>query len=166
MNIYLIRHGEAVRADAGKKDFDRELTPAGELKTKTAAANWKYFIDNFDYIISSPLVRAIQTANIIAEIYGMKAKVITDKKISPGSKSESIIEIANSLDCKDIAFVGHQPDLSEHLSNFISAKGASVEFKKSAIAKISFSSKARLAKGILEFLIPASAFSNHLSQDK
>ena len=158
MNIYLIRHGDAEKSSIGKKDYDRDLTASGITKIKTAAANWKALIENFDYIVSSPLIRAERTASTIAEIYGFKKDIIIDKKLSPGSKSESLIEIANYLSGEDIAFVGHQPDLSEHLSNMISSKGAYLEFKKGAIAKISFYNKAHLGKGMLEFLIPVSAY--------
>ena len=158
MNIYLIRHGDAEKSGGGKKDFDRDLTPSGLTKIQNAASSWKALINNFDFIISSPLVRSHHTATVIAEIYDFKKDIILDDKLSPGSETESIIEIANSLKGENFAFVGHQPDFSEHLSNLISNKGAYIEFKKGAIAKISFYNKANLGKGILEFLIPASAY--------
>jgi len=160
MNIYLIRHGDAEKVSIGKKDFDRELTPTGRIKFKTAVQNWKNLIKGFDFIVTSPLARAVQTANIIAGLYGREDKILIDKKLSCGSRTESIIEIANSLEGVDIAFVGHQPDFSEILSDLISAKGAYIDFKKGAIAKISFGNKVSAAKGTLEFLIPASIFNS------
>ncbi len=158
MNIYLIRHGDAEKAAIGKKDFDRELTPSGKDKMKNAVSAWKNVIDKFDCIYSSPLIRATQTAEIAAEQFGIKSKVIVDKKLSPGCKAESIIEIVNTEGKEDIAFVGHQPDFSDILSDLISNKGAYIEFKKGAIAKVVFGSKAHTSRGILEFLIPASVF--------
>ena len=158
MNIYLIRHGDAEKAAIGKKDFDRELTSSGKDKMISAVSSWKNLIEKLDCIYSSPLKRALQTAEIAAEEYGIKSKIIVDKKLSPGCKSESIVEIANSEGKEDIAFVGHQPDFSEILSDLISNKGAYVEFKKGAIAKVVFGNKARLFNGTLEFLIPTSAF--------
>ncbi len=158
MNIYLIRHGDAEKAATGKKDFDRELTQSGRIKMKSAAESWKNLIDKFDCIVSSPLVRTIQTAQIIAETFDIKDKIIPDRKLSPGCSTESIIETANSFSGEDFAFVGHQPDMSEILSDLISVNGSIVDFKKGAIAKISFHNKAHLAKGTLEFLIPASVF--------
>jgi len=158
MNIYLIRHGDAEKIVLGKKDFDRELTPAGKVKLRNAAEHWKNLIPSFDYIITSPLVRAYQTAQIVGEVYGYSKEIITDKKLSPGGKTDAIIEIANSLDGEDIAFVGHQPDFGEHLSELVSREEIMVEFKKGALAKISFNNKARPAKGLLEFLIPPGIF--------
>ncbi len=158
MNIYLIRHGEAEKAVIGKKDFDRELTVTGKAKLKNAAERWKAVIPRFDYIISSPLLRALQTAQVIGEVFGYSKDIISDKKLSPGGKTEGVIEIANSLDGEDFAFVGHQPDLGEHLSNLLANEEIMTEFKKGTVAKISFSSKARLSKGLLEFLIPPAVF--------
>jgi phosphohistidine phosphatase len=160
MNIYLIRHGDAEKVSIGKKDFDRELTPAGRIKLKAAILSWKNLIKKFDNIITSPLTRAVQTANIIAEIYGAADRVLTDKKLSPGSRTESLIEIANSLEGEEIAFVGHQPDLSDFVSDLISPKGANIDFKKGAIAKISFGNKVSTGRGTLEYLIPVSVFNS------
>ncbi len=158
MNIYLIRHGDAEKAVIGKKDFDRELTSSGIAKMRNAVASWKNLIEKLDCIYSSPLKRTLQTAEIVAEEYENKSKIIVDKKLSPGCKAESIVEIANTEGREDIAFVGHQPDLSEILSDLISNKGAYIEFKKGAIAKVVFGNKAHLSNGTLEFLIPTSAF--------
>ena len=158
MNIYLIRHGDAEKAAIGKKDFDRELTSSGIIKIKNAAGNWGNLIPSFDYIISSPLKRALQTAQILGEVFNYNREIIIDKKLAPGSRTEDLVEIANALDGEEIAFVGHQPDFGEHVSNLISSEGAYVEFKKGAIAKISFGNKAHLSKGTLEFLIPTGVF--------
>ncbi|MHB1686069.1 MAG: SixA phosphatase family protein [Ignavibacteriaceae bacterium] len=158
MNIYLIRHGEAEKSSITKKDFDRELTNSGKVKVKNAALAWKDYIDPFDYLVSSPLARALQTAKIIAEYFEVRNEILVDKKLSAGGGTESIIEIANSLEGVNIAFVGHQPDFSEHVSNLISTSGANVDFKKAAIAKIFFHNKVHLSRGILEYLIPAGIF--------
>lgn len=158
MNIYLIRHGDAEKASLSKKDFDRKLTPDGEQKIKTAAEAWKNLIPDFTHIISSPLVRAIQTAEIVAAVYKFSGKIIIDKRLSLGSKTENIIDLTFEIMGNDMAFVGHEPDFSSHVSNLISSSGARVDFKKGMIAKISFDGKVRMGRGILEFLIPIKAY--------
>lgn len=160
MNIYLIRHGDAERISAEKKDADRELTQQGKIKLQAAVLNWGNLIKGFDFIVTSPLVRAIQTSNIIAKQYNASDKILIDRKLSPGCDADDIAEIANSLGGEEIAFVGHQPDMSEILSELVSSKGAYIEFKKGAVAKVSFGSKVKAASGTLEFLIPASVFNN------
>jgi phosphohistidine phosphatase len=158
MNIYLIRHGDSEGISKGLKDSERKLTPDGELKIRNASLFWKNIIPEFDYIISSPYLRALQTAKIIASAYNFKKEIFIDKRLGCGSETESLIEILNSFQSGEIALVGHQPDLSNHLSRLISGSGASVEFKKGAIAKISFNNKVREGKGVLEFLVPPSIF--------
>ena len=158
MNIYLIRHSEAENISKGIKDFDRKLTQDGELKIKNAARYWKNIISNFDYILSSPYIRALQTAKIIASVFNYKNEIHTDRKLGCGSETDDLIDAINLFDGNDIAYVGHQPDLSNHASALISGSGAFVEFKKGAIAKISFHNKVKEGKGVLEFLITQNVF--------
>lgn len=154
LNIYLIRHGDAEAVSKTLKDFDRSLTPEGVRKMREAVSKWKTFIPQFDFIISSPYARALQTAHIIAEVFDCTDKLMIDKRVGCGSKSSDIVEMANALDGKNIAFVGHQPDMSEHIASFISNNNAFAEFKKGGIAKVCFHNRAREGKGILEYLIP------------
>lgn len=154
LNIYLIRHSDAESVAKGLKDADRQLTEDGVKRIKEASLKWKVFLPEINFIVSSPYVRALQTAKIIAEVYNCSDKVLVDKKIGCGSKTSDLVEIANSLEAEHIAFVGHQPDMSEHISSFISTNYAFAEFKKGTIARISFHNKAREGKGILEYLIP------------
>jgi phosphohistidine phosphatase len=154
MNIYLIRHGDAERTAPGFSDFERELSKEGKLQLKKSAEKWKNLVDRFDYIISSPLTRAIQTAKIIADVFEYNNEIIKDERLGCGGDTQGLIEIADSLDGDELAFIGHQPDFSQHVSNFISPGLAHVEFKKAAIAKIYFHNRIQLSKGVLEFLIP------------
>jgi phosphohistidine phosphatase len=159
MNIYLIRHGDAEKASMYKKDSERMLTPAGIEITGKAAENWIKIILSLDYILSSPYKRAVQTAEIIATRFGIK-DVLTEKKLAPGSRIEDLLEILHIYNGKNIAVVGHQPDLSEIASGFISNSNAYIEFRKTTIAKISFGNKIRRGKGTLEFLITPELFTS------
>jgi phosphohistidine phosphatase len=154
VNIYFIRHGDSEKTSVHKKDSDRELTAQGRNITRSAALQWKKIIPDFDYIITSPYLRAVQTADIIASAFNHNNGIITDKKLAPGSKTADLIEIVHTYSGKNIAIVGHQPDLAEHISSLISNSQAYIEFKKSSIAKLSFGSKVKEGKGTLDFLIP------------
>lgn len=158
MNIYLVRHGDAEKSSMNKRDSERELTPEGKIITKAASAAWKNLIPEIDLIISSPYIRAYQTAEIIASVLGVKNQIVKDKKLSPGSNTESLVEIAQNYSSGNIMFVGHQPDFSEHLANLVSGSGAYFEFRKSAVAGIAFSNKVKLGRGTLMFLIPPDVF--------
>jgi phosphohistidine phosphatase len=158
MNIYLIRHGDSEKISTNKKDTERKLTPDGEKKLKIAAEGWKLLVPQFSHIISSPVSRALQTAEIIAQAYKFTGNIITDKRLISGNKTEGVIDLANEIMGHDMAFVGHEPDFSEHVSHLISNSGAKIDFKKGMIAKIAFEGRAKMSRGVLEFLIPAKAY--------
>ncbi len=155
MNLYLARHAEAENTQPGKKDADRKLTKEGIESTKGAADRWIYFINKLDFICASPYTRAVETAEIIARSFEYEKEIIKDEVLASGSFTKDLIELVNSLGGNDIMVVGHQPDLSEHVSTLISSNGALIDFKKAAIAKISFNGKVNPGKGYLEYLIPA-----------
>jgi len=158
MDIYLIRHGDAESGSGIKTDFERQLTPQGVEILKKAAAGWKNTLKGFDYIISSPYKRAVQTAQIVAEAFNMTDKIVIENRMGCGARTDDVLNIANSIKAEIIAFVGHEPDLSNHVSELISGNGCNVEFKKGMIAKISFGSKARFTKGVLRFMMPTDVF--------
>lgn len=158
MNIYFIRHAEAVDKTFNIRDSDRELTPNGIQLMTSAVIGWKRFIPDFQKIVSSPYIRAFQTAQIVKNVFELNENVITDNRLEPTSKVDEIIQIAVELNVENIAFVGHEPDFSQHISSLISNSGVTVDVKKGAIAKISFPGKPRLSGGVLEFLIPPKVF--------
>ena len=158
MNLYLIRHGDAEKSSISKTDFDRELTPKGRELTKKSFEALKKIIKHFDVIASSPLIRAVQTAEIVANIFDHSKKVIIDKRITAGSSSEDLIDFIRSINVENIAVVGHEPDMSNYVSALTSSSGMFLEFKKGAIAKINFEGKIRQGNGTLEFLIPPKVF--------
>ena len=158
MNLYLIRHGDAEKISLSKSDYDRELTQKGRDLTKKSAENWKKIIKPFDVIASSPLTRAVQTAEIVGNVFDYTKKIITDKKISAGSSPEDLIDFIRSINVDNIAVVGHEPDMSNYVSALTSSSGMYLEFKKGTVAKINFAGKVRIGSGTLEFLIPPKVF--------
>ena len=157
MNIYLIRHGEAEPVSRQVSDYDRQLTEDGKAVLYKAVEGWKKLISQFDHIVSSPLVRAMETAEILKEGFNFKPDIIFDHSIVSGDP-RTIVELANALKGANIAFVGHEPSFSHYTSELVSAPGANINFKKGMIVKISFEGKARLGAGYLDFMIPARTF--------
>ncbi len=158
MNIYIIRHGDAERIAPGKKDYERELTLHGKNEIEKSAIKWKNFIDGFDYIVSSPMLRAEQTAKIVAEVFDYNKEIILENSLLNGGNTNTIADFVNSLDAHNVALIGHQPDCGYHLSNLISGSDVFIEFKKGTIAKVSFNGKMRISRGVLEFLLPPGVF--------
>lgn len=151
MNIFIIRHGEA---DNSTPDSSRRLTDQGKAKLIANIQIWKKKIPQFDYLIHSPVRRAEETAHLINDYFEVAHHRMEDEAIAPGSYTESILTLANSLEAENVAFVGHQPDCSMHISNLISNSGANVHFSPGTLAGIKFINSAKLSSGSLIYLIP------------
>jgi phosphohistidine phosphatase len=154
MNIFLIRHGQAEPASPAKKDIDRELTMEGITTINRSVEFWKNMIISFDFIITSPFERSVQTAEIIAELMNYKHDLIINNALSPGCSTRSVIELAEVLNGDNIALLGHQPDMSYHISSLACNSQMNLKFSPASIAKVSFKGSPKPGKGILEFLFP------------
>ncbi len=154
MNLYLIRHSTSENSSATKKDFDRELTEEGKELIKHSSQTWMNFIPKFDIVLTSPLKRAVQSAEIINSVFKSEKGISVENGLSSGSRTNDLIEIITTLGLEDIAVVGHQPDLSIHIFNFCGKGSIQLLFPPAAIAKIEFENRIRYASGRLSFLIP------------
>lgn len=154
MNLYLVRHSLAENISENKKDFDRELTEEGKYIIRKTSSSWKSYIENVDVILTSPLVRAIQTAEIISLNLQEKSNIIRDNNLGTGSRTADLIDLLNSLEHENVIVVGHQPDLSQHLNNFCGTGSFNLAFPPAALAKIEFNNSIKYGKGKLICFIP------------
>jgi phosphohistidine phosphatase len=117
MNILIVRHAIAedrmIFAASGKSDEFRPLTDRGRERMRLGASGLKSLAPEIHHLVSSPLVRAMQTADILAEVYP-EAERHTAEVLSPGDEPEQVVEqISQYPQEETIALVGHEPDLSE-----------------------------------------------------
>ena len=154
MNLYLIRHSIAENISINKKDFDRELTEEGQFVINKTSEAWKNYIDNVDIVLTSPLTRAIQTAEIISLNLQEIPNVIKDNNLGTGSRTADLIDLLNSLNYKDVMIVGHQPDLSIHINNFCGTGSLNLAFPPASLAKIEFENSIKYGRGKLIYFIP------------
>jgi len=154
MNLYFVRHSIAENISIDKNDFDRELTEEGKFIIKKTSEAWKNYIENVDIVLTSPLKRALQTAEILAANLQNKQNVIKDNNLGTGSRTADLIDLLNSLDYKDIFIVGHQPDLSIHINNFCGTGSFNLYFPPASIAKIEFDNRIKYGRGRLVYFIP------------
>jgi len=154
MNIYLIRHGEAEQTSDSKPHEERSLTAEGIEIIKTSLEIWEKFIYNFDIVLTSPLKRAKQTAQIIQNVFNAEFDVVEEISLLNGGLSEDLVSIASSLNMDDVAMIGHQPDIGNHLSAMIGTNLSNFRIQPGTIAKVSFSEKPKLGKGACEFVFP------------
>ncbi len=154
MNIYLIRHGEAEETSEGKPHEERSLTLNGVETIKSSIEVWEKFINNFDIILTSPLKRAKQTAIIINSVFKPSFEVVEEICLLNGGLTEDLLSIARTLSLDDIAMVGHQPDLGNHIASMVGSNDKNLRIPPAVIAKISFKDKPVIGNGVLEFLLP------------
>jgi phosphohistidine phosphatase len=154
MNLYLIRHSIAESITIDKKDFDRELTEEGKFVIKKTSEAWKNYVGDIDVVLTSPLKRAIQTAEIISSNLQDIPNVIKDNNLGTGSRTADLIDILNSFEYKNVVVVGHQPDLSYHLNNFCGTGSFNLAFPPAALAKVEFDNTIKYGKGRLIYFIP------------
>ena len=136
MQLILMRHAIAEeRSDRWPDDGKRPLTREGERKHRTVSEALRRMGVTFDEILSSPLVRARQTADITARVYGWKGSIVEAEELGYGF---SFPALAARLDRFDggasILCVGHEPDLSRFAARLLHGSGdVQIEFKKSGV---------------------------------
>lgn len=143
MKIYLIRHGEAIdhETNSVKTDEYRFLTSKGRLTTRKVAKNLKEELSLADKIFTSPLTRAVQTAEIIATTIKFKNDVEIVNELKIGSSISQVIELIREYSTMNvIALVGHEPMMGM-LVHTLSDKKDFYNFKKSGVCLIDFDVK-------------------------
>lgn len=113
MEVYLIRHGIAAQRGTYAKDAERPLTKKGISKTTKVAEKLLDIGITFEHILSSPLVRAYQTAEILKNV-GLGKQIMLHDPLAIGGDIQLWLEwLANNYDEEiKLALVGHQPDLA------------------------------------------------------
>jgi phosphohistidine phosphatase len=139
LELYLIRHGLAAeRGDEYPDDSKRPLTTDGLLSLRKAAKALDALGVGFDHIITSPLVRTKQTAEVFAEHLKSKPSVSTSDALAPAGSPASVIqELGKHMRKGRVALVGHEPNLGELAARLIGARSP-LEFKKGAICRLDF----------------------------
>jgi phosphohistidine phosphatase len=145
MNLYLLRHGIAVeRGTPGlNKDADRSLTPKGERRLWRITEAMVALKLSFDLILSSPYLRARQTAEIVAEAFKARKKLELLDGLTPGGDAKTLIQYLNRVQPapESILLVGHEPYLSELIARLISCSVSSpITLKKGGLCKLTTAS--------------------------
>ena len=141
MNLYIVRHAIAVqRGTPGyEDDSQRPLTDAGRKRMKKIVNGLSELGVELDAIVTSPYVRARDTAMILAKEFEMKDRVfLSDSLIPPGNFETLINEIREKYDVENLALVGHEPMLSSLISWFTTGNTAmKVVLRKGGVAYLS-----------------------------
>lgn len=141
MVIYFLRH-----ASAGQKQFSnqandekRPIDKVGEAQSHDVGRAMAYIGVTANVIISSPLTRAVQTADIVAQEIGYEEKIVRDDALRPEASFEQFKALLNRhKDKLSIMVVGHDPSMTEFVNRVLSSGAplSAVEMKKGGVAKV------------------------------
>ena len=138
MEIFLLRHAIAVeRAEHRGPDEERALTAEGRRKLRGVAKAMRAMRLTIDIIFSSPLVRARQTADVVAQ--ELKKRLQLTDRLQPGiSSAEQVAWLKNLRPAPEgVLLVGHEPDLSELATHLLTGgRHLNINFKKAGLCKL------------------------------
>ncbi len=116
-SVLIVRHGPAEDAAPGQADADRPLTPGGARAVEGSAKGMRQVLAPIHLIASSPYLRAVQTAEIVARVYSDPAFIRTDA-LAPGQRPKDLLGwLWQTPPNETVVLVGHEPDLG-HLASF------------------------------------------------
>jgi phosphohistidine phosphatase len=139
MDLYLIRHAEAVELDpAGSmEDFDRPLTDTGKAQADQLARALPSRGVRIERLLVSPLIRAVQTAEPLIAAWGLPSDSVIDcEEMAPGGRRRKLAKQIAKQTAGAVGLVGHQPDLSEFAAWLIGNKDAQIRLDKAGVALV------------------------------
>ncbi|MGC1984448.1 MAG: histidine phosphatase family protein [Candidatus Cybelea sp.] len=153
MRLYFLRHGVAVEPNEWTgRDFERPLTREGIGRMEREARAIAELSLDLEAIVTSPLLRARQTAEIVATRLKLQDALVLDDRLAGGFDVKSCAAIlADHADARALMLVGHEPACSLTVGSL--AGDASIEIKKGALAGIELSGPSS-THGTLFCLIP------------
>ncbi len=155
MDLLIIRHAIAFDRDRNRwhEDAVRPLSPAGIRRARRAAAGLKGITKRPQRLLTSPLLRAKQTAQILTDVAGWPAAEEVPE-LSPGEPPLAVLALLGKDRSKLTAIVGHQPGLGYLLAACLLGGGGAlpIEMKKNAVACVSFDGSPRPGHAALKWL--------------
>jgi len=153
MNIFLIRHAEAIdyQTETVRSDEYRFLTPKGRLTSLKVSKQLKNEFIGLEKIFTSPLIRAVQTAEILASVIKFDKDVEAVKELAFGvSASRMISLIERNAGYNAIALVGHEPMMSMLFDSLTSSPFPD-KFRKSGVCLVNYNVKNKSGKPVWYF---------------
>jgi len=150
--LYLIRHGIAEeRGDAWPDDSKRPLTDDGIDRLRMSARGLARLGVTLDVVLTSPLVRTRQTADVVASAFNPKPPIVLAESLAPsGSYDQVLTDLEKQSKRTRIALVGHEPGIGQLAARLLGCRRA-IEFKKGAVCRIDMESFPPAGSGALRW---------------
>lgn len=137
MELFVLRHGRAGQRGDYEDDRQRPLTAEGRERTRASARAMRRLGVAPEVVLSSPLVRARETAELAAAELEGGPRVELTEALSPGAGPEALMRHLSDAHAERVLIVGHEPDLSVLIGALVSIDGtARVRMKKGGLAHL------------------------------
>jgi phosphohistidine phosphatase len=156
MILYLIRHGIAIdRTDPhAPAEAERPLTRKGIEKTREAMLGLRELGVKPDAVLTSPYLRAAQTAEIACEVFAFsREKVRQTNSLKPGSNPTEFVKELAHLKAKEVMCFGHAPNLDQLISHLAGAHSVFTSLKKAGVACVEMHS-GQAGRSELQWILP------------
>jgi phosphohistidine phosphatase len=155
MQVHLLRHGTAEDIEPGASDEQRRLTAAGRDEIRRASECARRARVAPTLILSSPYVRAVETAEIAAEALGYHSAIVRTELLIPSASPQRVWnEIRSRPDETQILLAAHEPLLSQLACYLLNAPGLQIEMRKATLVRIDLDRFAPDPRGILKWMVP------------
>jgi phosphohistidine phosphatase len=159
MDLYIIRHGDALPLGSPgiTGDEERPLSKDGEAQARNLAAALSRRGIRLEKVVSSPLVRARQTAERLIEAWPPpRPELSLCDELAPGRKRRQLAKFLRALGGASVAVVGHQPDLGALAAWLVGSKKAQIDLAKAGVAHVQFGNGPKKGAGtLIALLTPA-----------
>jgi phosphohistidine phosphatase len=168
VELYVLRHGEAgKRLPAGSNDSERALTVTGKQEIEKIAEALQELGIKFDFIATSPLKRASQTAEIVAKALKVKKGKLEgwDELKPEGKRPEMYRRLSQFKQQSSVLVVGHEPYLSTMIGEIVFGNGTgnNIVLKKAGLARVDVTSVQPNIKAELRWLLTPKLLKNMIN---
>jgi phosphohistidine phosphatase len=157
--LYFLRHGRAEEA-RGRDDASRHLTDEGRDELRRAGPLWRRLNLRPQVVLSSPLPRAVESAQLLCEGVGLGQSPRPDDRLLPGARWADLAQaMADHPGARRVLFVGHQPDLGDVVELLTGA--SSVRLRPGGVACLEFPGAPEPGTGEIAWLLDPDLYALH-----
>jgi phosphohistidine phosphatase len=161
VEIWILRHAKAEEGGPATPDEERALTAGAREKMRSAAREIAHLEPKFDAILTSPLLRARQTAEPVARALSLEDDLFESAALSPGADPKDILREIEKRRLGRVLVVGHMPHLGSLLGYLLTGRSNTlVEIKKGALARVEFEGETPKPPGTLTLLLTSKALAD------
>ncbi len=153
MRIYILRHGIAEDAPAGGSDANRALTQEGKQKLRAVLERARRAGVRPALILTSPLKRALETAEIAASILEVSGDLVRTNALAPNSSPERVWKEMRAQKAEEILLAGHEPLLSTLVAFLLGCDALMVRMKKGALVCVDADAEGTQPHGVLNWML-------------